>query len=62
MLLATVLGMSFTTAGLATSYQPDLPAGATTILIAGATYLISLLVTSLARARRPARGRPSGMR
>jgi len=56
MLLAAVLGMVFTTVGLAASYQPDLPAGATTILIAGAAYLISLLVTSLARARRPARG------
>jgi zinc transport system permease protein len=39
MALASLLAVSFTTAGLALSYSPDLPAGATTILVAGATYL-----------------------
>ncbi len=39
MVLSTVLTILFTTAGLAVSYGPDLPAGATTIIIAGAVYL-----------------------
>lgn len=42
MALAIVLGMAFTCGGLALSYAPDLPAGATIILLAGATYLFSL--------------------
>jgi zinc transport system permease protein len=45
MALATVLTALFTTAGLAVSYGPDLPAGATTIIIAGIAYL--LIVTGL---------------
>ena len=40
MALSTVLTVLFTTAGLAISYGPDLPAGATTIIIAGTTYLL----------------------
>jgi zinc transport system permease protein len=40
MLLATLLSLLFTTAGLAVSYGPDLPAGATTIVLAGAAYLL----------------------
>jgi zinc transport system permease protein len=43
MLLATLLGMIFTGAGLALSYEPDLPAGATIILLAGVAYLFSAL-------------------
>ena len=42
MALAVVLGMAFTCGGLALSYAPDLPAGATIILIAGAAYFLSL--------------------
>ncbi|MGA9032656.1 MAG: metal ABC transporter permease [Sulfuricaulis sp.] len=42
MALAIVLGMAFTCGGLALSYAPDLPAGATIILLAGVTYLFSL--------------------
>jgi len=41
MLTATLLGIAFTGAGLALSYEPDLPAGATIILLAGAVYLFS---------------------
>ena len=52
MVLATLLGMLFTSGGLALSYTPDLPAGATIILVAGTAYLVSLLVTGLARRRR----------
>lgn len=47
MVLATALGIAFTSGGLALSYTPDLPAGATIILLAGATYLASLLTRGL---------------
>ncbi|UCD64725.1 MAG: metal ABC transporter permease, partial [Candidatus Zixiibacteriota bacterium] len=39
MLAASVLCILFTTFGLAISYSPDLPAGATTIILAGIVYL-----------------------
>lgn len=41
MLFSTVLCIVFTTSGLAISYSPDFPAGATTIIIAGAAYLVT---------------------
>ena len=44
MVLATFFGMVFTTGGLALSYQPDLPPGPTVILLAGALYLLSLVM------------------
>lgn len=44
MILATVLGMAFTIFGLAVSYSPNLPAGATIILIAGFSYLLSFTI------------------
>ncbi len=40
MILASILSACFTTGGLAVSYAPDLPPGATTILLAGAVYVI----------------------
>ncbi len=43
MLSATLLGAALTSGGLALSYGPDLPAGPTIILLAGALYLISAL-------------------
>jgi zinc transport system permease protein len=43
MALATVLGMLFTAGGLMVSYTPDLPAGATIILIAGLSYVVASL-------------------
>jgi zinc transport system permease protein len=43
MALASLLAIAFTTAGLAVSYAPDLPAGATTIVIAGGAYLLVLV-------------------
>jgi zinc transport system permease protein len=49
MLVAALLGALFTTTGLALSYQPDLPAGATIILVAGATYLLSTLLSGARR-------------
>ncbi|MEW6410993.1 MAG: metal ABC transporter permease [Candidatus Zixiibacteriota bacterium] len=39
MWVATVLSILFTTFGLAISYSPDLPAGATIIIFAGIVYL-----------------------
>ncbi len=47
MIWATLLGMLFTVSGLALSYAPDLPAGATIILIAGVSYLLSTLNVTL---------------
>jgi zinc transport system permease protein len=51
MLLSAMLSAIFTTMGLALSYGPDLPAGATTILIAAAVYiLVKLLSKHIKRA------------
>ena len=47
MLLSTVLSMVLTTAGLAISYGPDLPAGATTILLAGGVYILVVFAAQL---------------
>ena len=48
MVLASILGMVFTTAGLWLSYSLNLTSGATIILVAGAAYLLSLLARSAA--------------
>ena len=53
MVLASILGMSFTTAGLWLSYWLNLTSGATIILVAGATYLLSMAVRPLVRRVRP---------
>ena len=47
MSVATLLGMSFTSTGLAISYAPDLPAGATIILLAGLVYILSAISRSM---------------
>jgi zinc transport system permease protein len=52
MLLATLIGSVVTASGLALSYGPDLPVGPTIILLAGAVYVISALVSRLAARRR----------
>ncbi len=39
MLLATVISMAFTMIGLGVSYGPNLPAGATIIIVAGIVYI-----------------------
>ena len=52
MALATLFSAVFTTLGLTLSYGPDLPAGATTILLAGAVYLAVALGGRLMRWRR----------
>jgi zinc transport system permease protein len=53
MVLATVVSMVCTVGGLAASYKPNLPAGATIILLAGALYLASFAATSLRPKPRP---------
>jgi zinc transport system permease protein len=50
--LAVVLSAAFTTGGLALSYAPNLPAGATVILLAGAVYLVVVVLGRIARGRR----------
>lgn len=54
MLLGALLSALFTTVGLAISYEADLPAGATTIVLAGAAYLLTVAGSAL-RHRRPPR-------
>jgi len=42
MILSAALSIAFTVVGLAVSYGPDLPAGATTIVLTGVAYLLAL--------------------
>lgn len=49
MLVAMVLGVIFTTGGLAVSYQYDLPSGAVTVLLTGIAYLLTTLARALWR-------------
>lgn len=51
MLLSALLTVLFTTTGLALSYGPNLPAGATIIMIAGAAYLLSVVGVRLFRSK-----------
>lgn len=47
MILATGLGLVFTTSGLALSYGPDLPTGAMIVLVAGVAYLATLIAKAI---------------
>jgi len=63
MVLSTILCATFTTVGLAASYGPDLPAGALTIVLAGAVYLVvtvgrALFVAARRKASAAGRQRP----
>lgn len=60
MLIATLLGALLTTLGLALSFAPDLPAGPTMILLAGAAYILSALFSHWLRHRRARRLAGSG--
>ncbi|MDY7080177.1 MAG: metal ABC transporter permease [Chloroflexota bacterium] len=53
MVLASVLGVIFTTMGLWLSYFLNLTSGATIILVSGAAYLLSLAIKPLMRDCRP---------
>jgi zinc transport system permease protein len=48
MILASLLGAVFTSSGLIVSYGPNLPAGATIIVIAGLAYLLATVFKGLA--------------
>ena len=50
MVIAVILSALITTSGLALSYQPDLPSGATIIVIAGLVYFVSIVSKRLRRA------------
>ncbi len=52
MVLAALLSMAFTAAGLFLSYFLNLTSGATIILVAGMAYLLSLTIKSMAPGRR----------
>ena len=52
MLVSALLSMLLTSAGLALSYTPNLPTGATTIVLAGTVYVLVVLVARLPRLRR----------
>ncbi len=60
MALSAVLSALFTTAGLAISYRPDLPPGATTIMLAGAAYLAVALGSGALGVRRSRQRAPAG--
>jgi len=49
MLLASLLGAVFTTSGLVVSYGPNLPAGATIIVIAGVAYFLASVLKVLTK-------------
>ena len=51
MILSAIFTAAFTTGGLALSYSPDLPAGATIIILAGAVYLVVTVGKKLLPAR-----------
>jgi zinc transport system permease protein len=52
---SVLLCMGITTAGLYVSYQPDLPAGSTIVLLAGVTYTLSIILKRVITRRRKAR-------
>jgi zinc transport system permease protein len=56
MLFATLLGSLLSLSGLALSYQPDLPAGPTIILLAGAVYIASAILSRALQRRRARAG------
>ena len=49
MLMAALLGVLFTSSGLYISYEPDLPAGATIILVAGIAYLLTSTIRAFTK-------------
>ncbi|MCP4634019.1 MAG: metal ABC transporter permease, partial [candidate division Zixibacteria bacterium] len=49
MIIAVILSMLFTVSGLAISYGPDLPAGATIIILACVSYIIAALISKIAK-------------
>ncbi len=62
MAAAIFVSVIFTTGGLAVSYGPNLPAGATIIVLAGATYLLVAVIAGARRRRRGTGGDETGDR
>ena len=52
MLVATIFSIVFTTLGLAISYTPNFPAGATIIVLAGLTYMAITIFSHFLKGRR----------
>ena len=52
MVLAALISIALTSGGLAVSYGPELPPGATTIVLAGGLYLLVMIGTRLVKPRR----------
>ena len=52
MLAATVICLLMTVSGLVIAYQPDLPAGATIIVVAGVFYVIAIASSSVLKQQR----------
>jgi len=44
MIFSVILGIFFTSGGIMLSYQPNLPAGATIILLSGVSYIVALII------------------
>lgn len=55
MLLASLLGAVFSTAGIVLSWQLDMPAGAIIILLAGMSYILSAVISEVYTQRRARR-------
>ncbi len=51
MVIAVVLSTLITSIGLLLSYQPDLPSGATIIVVAGLVYFVAIVSKQLGKAR-----------
>jgi len=49
MIFSTILSLLFTVTGLGASFGPDIPTGATIILVAGSVYLLASLFSVLGR-------------
>lgn len=60
MVLAAAISAALSIAGLAISYTPRLPAGATTIILAGATYILALTAGRILRRRAAISRSPAG--
>jgi zinc transport system permease protein len=56
MFVSSLLSGLFTTGGIMLSYQPDLPAGATIVVLAGACFLFSTIISGLLKGRGRYRG------
>lgn len=53
MVAATIWSLLFTTFGIAISYGPNLPAGATIIVLAGVIYILATILARFIHFRRP---------